>query len=220
METLDEILQGFDPVTSDRLTGPVLQTPPLLGQDVWQEAIDHFDIFAGIETGADLSLAERQYQCDRRIDHYLYDTQVREFELLEAWWQKNAEHPEGAAVASLLERRLQLGTRAWIDWQEKIYLWAQTNAGEPTASSILGWRLLSEQLAASLHAWSWQNPKDPRSQQIQLWQDSYGFHPQNRLRIWAARFPEDARAPQIVEWETDITLQLMENHPQLLAETR
>src|ERR1700754_204267 len=111
METLDEILQGFDPVTSDRLTGPVLQSPPLLGKDVWQEAIDHFDIFAGIETGAGLSLAQQQYQSDRRIDHYLYDTQVREFELLEAWWQKNAKHPKAAAVASFLERRLQLGTR-------------------------------------------------------------------------------------------------------------
>ena len=219
METLDELLPGFDPITSDRLSAPVLQSTRLLGQDIWQQAIDQFDIFAGSEARVGFSLEERQYQSDRRMDYYLYDTLVHEFELLDAWWQKNFEHPEAAAVATFLQRRPHLGPRSWIDRQEKIYLWAQTNAQELIASSILGWRLLSEQLAASLHAWSWEYPDDSRSQQIHLWQDSLGFHPQNRLRIWAIRFLEDARAPQIIQWETDITRQLQESHPELLAET-
>ena len=98
METLDELLPGFDPINSDRLTAPVLQSSRLLGQDIWQQAIDHFDIFAGSEARVGFSLEERQYQSDRRVDYYLYDTLVHEFELLDAWWQKNFEHPAGVRV--------------------------------------------------------------------------------------------------------------------------
>ena len=121
---------------------------------------------------------------------------------LDIWLRKSLPHPEAARVAAFLRRWQQFGGRSWIDQQEKLYLWAQKNKRDDFASSILGWRLLCQELAESLLAWSSLKPHDPRGQQIRLWQDSRGFYPQNRLRIWAFRFPEDARAPQILEWES------------------
>ena len=55
METIDDLFKGPDPIKSDQLTGPLLNSVPLLGTDVWQEAIDQFDEFAETETNADVA---------------------------------------------------------------------------------------------------------------------------------------------------------------------
>ena len=218
MDPLDEPPNFPALITSDHLTGPILLSAPLLGIDVWQEAIDSFDALADAKTNAGLPLEQQQYLGDLRVDRYLYDTLAREFDLLDVWFRKSPAHPESAHVAAFLRRRQQIGARSWIDQQEKLYLWSQKNRRDDFASSILGWRLLSQELAESLLAWSSPNPHDPRDQQIRLWQDSQGFYPQNRLRIWALRFPEDARTPQIFEWEAAMKREMFETHPELLAE--
>jgi hypothetical protein len=220
MDTLDELLKGPDPVKSDQLTGPILHSTPLLGMDVWQEAIDEFDAFAEAEANAGLPLEQQQYLSDLRVDRYLYDTLAREFELLAVWLRENPGHREASQVASFLQRRELLGARSWVDHQEKLYLWAQKNDQTDFAASILGWRLLCQELAESLLAWSSQNHLDPRARQIRLWQDSQGFYPQNRLRIWALRFLEDLRAPQILGWDAAMNREIFETHPELLTGTR
>jgi hypothetical protein len=217
MDTFDELANVPVPVKADQLTGPILHTAPLLGIDVWQGAIDSFDVLADAETNTGLPVEQQQYLSDLRVDRYLYDTLAREFDLLDVWLRQNPAHPEAARVAAFLRRREQFGARSWIDQQEKLYLWAQKNEREDFASSILGWRLLCQELAESLLVWSSPKPQDAREQQIRLWQDSQGFYPQNRLRIWALRFPEDARAPQILEWEAAVKLEMFETHPELLA---
>jgi hypothetical protein len=217
MDPLDELSNFPAPVKSDQLTGPILYSAPLLGLDVWQEAIDSFDVQAEAETNAGFPLEQQQYLSDLRVDRYLYDTLAREFDLLDDWFRKSPAQPESARVAAFLRRRQQFGARSWIDQQEKFYLWAQKNERDDFASSILGWRILSQELAESLLAWSSREPEDPRGQQIRLWRDSQGFYPQNRLRIWAFRFPEDARAPQIFEWEAAIKREMFETHPELLT---
>jgi hypothetical protein len=220
MDPLDELLKGPELVKSDELTAPILYSAQLLGIDVWREAIDNFDIFAGAEANASLSLEQQQYLWDLRVDRHLYDTLAREFELLGLWLQKNPQQPQSAQVRSLLQRQDRLGARSWIDQQEHLYLWAQKNERDDVGASILGWRLLCMELAESLLIWSSQHQDDLRQQQIQLWQDSQGFYPQNRLRIWALRFPEDARAPQILKWEAIISREVSEAHPELLSRTR
>jgi hypothetical protein len=220
MDTLDDLLKGPDPIKSDQLAGPILRSTPLLGTDVWQEAIDHFDVFAEAEANASLPVEQQQYLSDLRVDRYLYDTLAREFELLDVWLRENPGHPEATQVASFLQRRDQFGARSWIDQQEKLYLWARVNERDNIAASILGWRLLCQELAESLLAWSSQKHQDQRGQQIRLWQDSQAFYPQNRLRIWALRFREDARAPQILTWEAAINREIFETHPELLTGTR
>ena len=52
METIDDLFKGPDPITSDQLTGQLLNSVPLLGTDVWQEAINKFDEFAETEVNA------------------------------------------------------------------------------------------------------------------------------------------------------------------------
>jgi hypothetical protein len=217
MDPLDELSNVPAPVKSDQLTGPILPSAPLLGIDVWQEAIDSFDVLADAETNAGLPVEQQQYLSDLRVDRYLYDTLAREFDLLDIWLRKNPAHPAAVRTTAFLRGRQQFGARCWIDQQEKLYLWAQKNERDDFASSILGWRLLCQELAESLLAWSPPKPHDLRGQQIRLWQDSQGFYPQNRLRIWALRFPEDARAPQILEWEAAMKREMFETHPELLT---
>jgi hypothetical protein len=220
MDTLDELLKGPHPVKSDQLSGPILHSTPLLGMDVWQEAIDQFDAFAEAEANTGLPLEQQQYLSDLRVDRYLYDTLAREFELLAAWLPENPGHREASQVASFLSRRERLGPRSWVDHQEKLYLWAQKSGQNDIADSILGWRLLCQELAKSLLAWSSRNHHDPRARQIRLWQDSQGFYPQNRLRIWALRFLEDLRAPQILGWDAAMNREIFATHPELLTGTR
>lgn len=220
MDILEELLKGQDLVKSDQLTRPILQSAPLLGIDVWFEAIDDFDIFADAEANADLPVEQQQYLSDLRVDRYLYDTLAREFDLLGFWLQKNPQQPEATQVRSLLQRRDRLGTRSWIDQQERLYLWAQKNERDDVATSIFGWRLICQELAESLLTWSTRQHHDLRGQQIRLWQESRGFYPQNRLRIWALRFLEDARAPQILRWDEAINRELSKTHPELLTGTR
>lgn len=220
MEALGELLKDPDPIKSDQLTGRILHSTPLLGTDVWQEAIDHFDVYAEVEANADLPMEQQQYLSDLRVDRYLYDTLAGEFELLDAWLRKNSGHPEAARVGTLLQRRSQFGGRFWMDQQERLFLWAQKNDRDSTAASILGWRLLCQELAESLLAWSSQKQDDLRGRQIRLWQESPGFYPQNRLRIWALRFFEDVRAPQILVWEAAIKREIFETHSELLTTTR
>jgi hypothetical protein len=194
-----------------------LDSTTLLEKDVWQIATDHFDVFAEVDANAGLPIEQQQYLADLRVDRFLYGTITEEFELLQEWLKKNPEHPETAPIASFLRRRIQLGERARIDQQEKLYLWAMKNKREDLAASILGWRLLCRELADSLLAWSEQNSSDPRGRQIRLWQDSPGFYPQSRLRIWAVRFLEDARSPQILAWETAVKGEIDRSHPELLT---
>jgi hypothetical protein len=110
-----------------------------------------------------------------------------------------------------------MSARSWIDQQEKLYLWATKNEQTDLAVSILGWRLLCQELAESLLDWSAQKHHDPRGRQIRLWRNSPGFYPQNRLRIWALRFVEDPRAPQILAWETAVRGEIAETRPELLS---
>ena len=217
MDPLDELPNFPALITSDHLTGPILLSAPLLGIDVWQEAIDSFDALADAKTNAGLPLEQQQYLGDLRVDRYLYDTLAREFDLLDVWLRKSPAHPEAAQWQrfcgagnnsvpdpGLTSRRNSTSGRRKIERDD-------------FASSILGWRLLCQELAESLLAWSSPKPHDPRGQQIRLWQDSQGFYPQNRLRIWALRFPEDARTPQILEWEAAMKREMFETHPELLT---
>jgi hypothetical protein len=217
MNPLDKLLEAPLLTSSDQVTGRLLDSTALLEKDVWQIAIDHFDVFAEVDAKAGLLLEQQQYLTDLRVDHSLYDTLADEFELLQDWLKKNPGRPEAALVASFMRRRAQLGERSRIDRQEKLYLWATNNKQEDLAASILGWRLLCRELAESLLAWSEQRPHDPRGRLIRLWQDSPGFYPQNRLRVWAVRFLEDARAPQILAWETALNGEIDQSHPELLT---
>jgi hypothetical protein len=220
MAILEDLLKGPDPVKSDRLTGPILDSTSLLGIDVWRQAFDGFDLFADAQAVAGLPVEQLQYLSDLRVDRFLHHTLSHEFELLDVWLGRNHGHSEAAQVALFLQRRQRLSARRWVEEQEKLYLWAQKNERDDLAGSILGWRLLCQDLAESLLGWSSRRPDDPRGQQIRLWQDSLGFYPQNRLRTWAIRFLEDARAPQILAWEDAMTREIFEAHPELLAETR
>jgi hypothetical protein len=219
MNPLDKLLDSPLLITSDQVTGQIFDSTALLKKDVWEIAIDHIDIFDEVNANAGLPVEQQQYLTDLRVDRSLYDRLADEFELLQDWLQKNPERPEAALVASFARRRTQIGKQAWIDQQEKLYLWATENPKEDLAASILGWRLLCRELADSLLAWSVEKPHDPRGRQIRLWQDSPGFYPQNRLRIWAIRFLEDARAPQILAWEATVNGEMEQSHPELLAGT-
>jgi hypothetical protein len=219
MNRLDKLLKDPALITSDQVTGQILDSTPLLEKDVWQTAIDHFDVFAEVDANAGLPVEQQQYLTDLRVDRSLYDTLADEFELLQNWLENNAGRPESARIASFTRRRGQLGGRSRIDHQEKLYLWATENKQEDLAASILGWRLLCRELADSLLSWSMQKPHDPRGRQIRLWQDSPGFYPQNRLRIWAVRFLEDARAPQILAWEKALNGEIDKTHPELRSGT-
>ena len=96
METIDDLFKGPDPIISDQLTGPLLNSVPLLGTDVWQEAINKFDEFAETEANADLPMEQQQYLSDLRVDRYLCDVLTHECGLLEIWQRENPEHPEAA----------------------------------------------------------------------------------------------------------------------------
>jgi hypothetical protein len=220
MNSFDELLKGPEFVKSDRLTGPILCSAPLLGIDVWQEALDRYDPLAKAGAQSILPLEQQQYLSDLRVDLYLHDTLAREFELLAVWIQENPRHPATAQVESFLKRRERFGQRSLIEQQERLFLWAQKNEPDEIAASILGWRLLCQDLAEWLLDWALREPQDMRGQHIRLWQESRGFYPQNRLRIWANRFLEDARAPQILAWETAMYHEILETHPELVPVTR
>ena len=220
MKSFDELLKGPEFVKSDHLTGPILCSAPLLGTDIWQEALDRYDPLPEAEGQSGLSLEQQQYLSDFRVDLYLNDTLAREFELLAVWLGENPKHPATAQVESFLKRREQFGERSLIEQQERLFLWAQENEPEEIAASILGWRLLCQDTAELLLDWALRQPQDPRGQHIRLWQESRGFYPQNRLRIWAIRFLEDARAPQILAWETAMYHEILETHPELVIVTR
>ena len=218
MNMFAELVKGLDFVKSDHLAGSILCSAPLLGTDVWQEAFDRYDPFA--ESDSSLPVEQQQYRNDLRVDRSLYDTLALEFELFATWVGKNPRHPAAAQVESFLKRREQLGARFRIEQQERLFLWAQKNESDETAASILGWRLLCDDLAGWLLDWALQQPDDLRAQHIRLWQQSRGFYPQNRLRIWALRFLEDARAPQILAWERALYREIFEAHPELVAVTQ
>jgi hypothetical protein len=220
MDAIEKHLKGPEPVSDTQLTGPVFDSTALLQRDVWQEALDHMETFAETGTNRDLTLEQQQYLKDLKVDRYLHATLELEFGLLEGWLRINRRHPESDHVAAFLQRREKFGPLSRIEQQEMLYLWALRNEREALASSILGWRLLGEELADSLLAWASQNKGDRRGQLIQLWQDSHGFYPQNRLRVWALRFLEDARAPQVLVWETAVIHVIVETHPELLTGSR
>ena len=218
MNMFEELVKGPDFVKSDHLSGSILCSAPLLRVDVWQEAFDRYDPFADSESS--LSVEQQQYRSDLSVDRYLYDTLALEFQLLATWIDQNPNHPAAAQVESFLKRREQLGAQSRIEQQEPLFLWAQRNEPDEIAASILGWRLLCDDLAECLLDWALQQPHDLRWQHIRLWQQSRGFYPQNRLRIWALRFLEDARAPQILAWETTMYREIFEAHPELLTVTQ
>jgi hypothetical protein len=219
MDRLDKLLPGPNLILSDQATGPILDSIPLLETDVWREASDRYDLFVEPQINAGLPIEQQQYLSDLRVDHSLYDTLAHEFGLLDVWLRNHPGRPESIPVGSFLQRREQLSARSWIEQQEKLYLWATKNERTELAASILGWRLLCQELAESLLDWSAQKHHDPRGRQIRLWRNSPGFYPQNRLRIWALRFLEDARAPQILAWETAVRGEIVETRPELLSET-
>ena len=49
MNAFDELLKGPQFDKSDHLTGPILCSAPLLGIDIWQEALDRYDPLAAAE---------------------------------------------------------------------------------------------------------------------------------------------------------------------------
>ena len=220
MKSFDKLLKGPEFVKSDHLTGPILCSAPLLGIDIWQEALDGYDPLAQAEGQSSLPLEQQQYLSDLRVDLYLNDTLAHEFELLAVWVRENPKHPATAQVESFLKRREQFGERSLTEEQERLFLWAQKNEPDEIAASILGWRLLCQDTAELLLDWALRQPQDPRGQHIRLWQESRGFYPQNRLRIWAIRFLEDARAPQILAWEKAMYHEIFDTHPELVTVTR
>ncbi len=218
MNTIDYLPQGQDPVSSQHLIGPIFDSTPLLGRNVWQEAFSQLGAFTESNADPELSLEQQQYLRDLSVDRFLHATLEREFVLLETWLRKNRLQPEAEKVTAFLQRKTQLGPIAWIEQQEMLYLWALRNEREELATSILGWRLLCEELADSLLEWSPVSDEDLRRQVLRFWQGSHGFYPQNRLRIWALRFLEDARAPQVLVWEMAVNQVILETRPELLIE--
>src|ERR1700759_4504106 len=105
MNPLDKLLDGSHLITADRVTGQILDSTGLLEKNVWQIAIDHFDVFAEVDANAGLPVEQKQYLTDLSVDHSLYDTLADELELLQDWLKKNPGRPEAALVASLLVRR-------------------------------------------------------------------------------------------------------------------
>src|SRR5271155_4692736 len=114
MNSLDKLLETPLLTTSDQVTGQIFDSTALLEKDVWQTAIDHFDVFAEVDANAGLSLEQQQYLTDLRVDRSLYDTLGDEFELLQDWLKKNPGRREAALVASFMQRRAQLGQRSRI----------------------------------------------------------------------------------------------------------
>jgi hypothetical protein len=220
MDTIDKLLNCPEPVSSNHLTGPVFDSIPLLERDVWQESFNQLDAFAESDANPDLPLEQQQYLRDLSVDRFLHATLEREFALLETWLRKNRRHPEAETVAGFLQRKEKLGPLTWIEQQEILYVWALRNEREELGTSILGWRLLCDELAETLLAWASESGGDSRKQMIGFWQDSHGFYPQNRLRIWALRFLEDARAPQVLIWEMGVYQVLQETRPGLLIGPR
>ena len=100
MKSFDELLKGPEFVKSDHLTGPILCSAPLLGIDIWQEALDRYDPFLEAEGQFSLPLEQQQYLSDLRVDLYLNDTLAREFELLAVWIRENPKHQATAQVES------------------------------------------------------------------------------------------------------------------------
>ena len=140
------------------LTGPILDSTPLLGTDVWQEAIDHFDVFAEAEANAGLPLEQQQYLSDLRVDHLsLRHARARNSSCLTIGCRKTPGTRKRPESHRFCGAGPEFGARSWIDQQEKLYLWAQKNEREDLAASILGWRLLCQELAESLLAWSLQS---------------------------------------------------------------
>lgn len=88
MNASDELLKGPQFDKSDHLTGPILCSAPLLGIDIWQEALDRYDPLAAAEGQSSLPLEQQQYLSDL----YLHDTLTREFELLAVWMRGNPKH--------------------------------------------------------------------------------------------------------------------------------
>jgi hypothetical protein len=217
MNSSEEVFKGPEFVKSDHLTGPILCSAPLLGIDIWQQAFDRYDPLAEAAVQSTLPLEQQQYLSDLRVDFYLHDTLAREFELLDFWIRENSKHPAAAQVESFLKRREKSRDRSQIDQQERLFLWAQKNQPDETAASILGWRLLCQDMAEWLLDWALRQPEDLRGQHIRLWRESTGFYPQNRLRIWAIRFLEDARAPQILAWDTAMYREIFETRPELVT---
>jgi hypothetical protein len=219
MNSFEELSKGPEFVKSDHLTGPILCSASLLGMDIWQEALKCYDPLAEAEDQTEVSLEQQQYLGDLRVDFYLHDTLAREFELLAIWARENPKHPAMAQVESFLKRREQFGERSLVEQQERLFLWAQKNEPDEMAGSILGWRLVCQDMAECLLDWALRQPQDLRGQHIRLWRESPGFYPQNRLRIWAIRFLEDARAPQILAWEKATYHEIIGTHPELVAVT-
>lgn len=220
MDTIDKLLKCPEPVSSNHLAGPVFNSTPLLERDVWQESVNQLDAFAESNVNPGLPLEQQQYLRDLSVDRFLHATLEREFVLLETWLRKNRRHPEAETVTAFLQRKQKLGPFTRIEQQEMLYVWAVRNEREELGTSILGWRLLCQELADTLLAWASESGGDLRKQMIGFWQDSHGFYPQNRLRIWAVRFLEDARAPQVLAWETAVYQVLQETRPGLLIGTR
>jgi hypothetical protein len=220
MDTIDHLPKAAEPVSSTYLASPVFDSTKLLKRDVWQEAFNQLDTFAESNANPGLPLEQQQYLRDLSVDRVLHTTLAREFMLLETWFRKNRRHPESNNVAAFLQRKQQLGPIEWIDQQELLYVWALRNEREEVATSILGWRLLCQEFADSLLAWSPETDGDLRGLVIRSWQDSHGFYPQNRLRIWALRFLEDARAPQVLVWEMAVNQVILDTRPELLIGTR
>jgi hypothetical protein len=160
MDKLNNLLNGPAIVTSDQVSGRILDSTPLLETDVWQDAVDHFDGFAEAEANAGLALEQQQYLVDLRIDRFLHDRLASECGFLAVWLQNNPGSPEAGQVASLMRLRDQFGARARIDQQEKFYLWATRNNQDNLAGSILGWRLLCQELAGFAGILSSESPED------------------------------------------------------------
>jgi len=220
MDPIENLLKDPEPVRSDHLVSPVFDSTRLLEKDVWQEAFKQLDAFAESNASPGLPLEQQQYLRDLSVDRFLHATFERELVLLQTWLRKNRRHPEAQNVIAFLERKEQLGPIDWVEQQELLYVWALRNERDELATSILGWRLLCEELADSLLAWSAQNNGGLRTRVIRFWQDSHGFYPQNRLRIWAIRFLEDARAPQVLLWEQAVNRVILETRPELLIGIR
>jgi hypothetical protein len=218
MNLIDMLSNHREPVKTSHLNEPVLDSGPLLGADVWEEASASLELSVEAAVSNSLVVEQQQYLSDLAIDRHLHATLEREFVLLDRWLRNNRQHSESAKVASFLQRWEQFLPLSWVKGQERLFLWASKHEADDLACSILGWRLLCRELAESLIEWASGAKDDLRSRMImRLWHGSPGYYPQNRLGTWALRFLEDSRAAQVLEWEGAIIRLILETHPQLLT---
>ncbi len=129
-------LEGPEFVKSDHLTGPILCSAPLLGIDIWQEALDRYDPLTEAEVQSSSPRGAAAVPQRSQSRPAIYTTRSRaNLSFSPFGYGRIRTHPATAQVESFLNRREQFGERSRIEQQERLFLWAQENEPDEIAVS-------------------------------------------------------------------------------------